>query len=161
MPLVAPIPLPGRLPVRRCTRHYDMELRQGVDGEYLLFIEDARGRRFRYKFRDQPVAAGDWTTAWNDSLKTDAIYMSRLALGRFGCGVRWILHPDHRVMVLSRFGERAILLPPDETVANRRLAWLFRLPESLLVAARQALRERAKSPARTEHDVSRNVSTAA
>lgn len=159
--LAGPIPLPGRSPVRRRTRHYDMELRQGVDGDYLLFIEDGRGRRFRYQFRDQPIAAGDWTSAWNDSLKSDAIYMNRLALGRFGASVRWILHPDHRVMVLSRGGERAMVLPPEEAAANRRLARLFRLPESLLVAGRQALRERLAHRRKSMVDVSRDESSAA
>lgn len=159
--LAGPMPLPGRSPVRRRTRHYDMELRRGVDGDYLLFIEDARGRRFRYRFRDHPIAAGDWTSAWNDSLKPDATYMNRLALGRFGVGVRWILHPDHRVMVLSRRGERAMVLPSDEAAANRRLARLFRLPESLLVSARQALRELMSHRRKSTISVRRDESSAA
>ena len=139
--LAAPMPLPGRLPIRRRTRHYDMEMRAGVDGEYLLFLEDDRGRRFRYQFRDAAASRAEWIGAWNESLKPAAIYMNRLALGRFGAGVRWILHPDNRVMVLSRHNERAIVMPADEDAADRRLSRLFRLPVSLIQAARGALRD--------------------
>jgi arylamine N-acetyltransferase len=140
--LAAPMPLPGRLGVKRKTRHYDMELRPGVDGEHLLFIDDFRGRRFRYQFRDADVSPEDWYGAWDNSLAPAAVYMNRLSLGRFGFAVRWILHPDNRVMVLSRRGERAIALSNDETLANRRLSRLFQVPELMLASAREALRER-------------------
>jgi len=145
--LAAPMPVPGRLAVRRKTRHYDMELRPGVDGEHLLFIDDWKGRRFRYQFRDADVTLADWLGAWDDSLAPNAVYMNRLALGRFGAAVRWILHPDDRVMVLSRNGERPIVLPSDEAAANRRLARLFQLPEMLLAGARAALRDGVPLPA--------------
>ncbi|HEX7880676.1 MAG TPA: hypothetical protein VF720_14770 [Candidatus Eisenbacteria bacterium] len=145
--LAAPMPLPGRLAVRRKTRHYEMELRPGVDGEHLLFLEDWKGRRFRYQFRDVEITPEQWFGAWDDSLAPGAVYMNRLALGRFGVAVRWILHPDNRVMVLARRGERAIVLPGDERAADRRLARLFQVPEMMLAGARKVLRDGLSSTA--------------
>jgi arylamine N-acetyltransferase len=127
--LAAPVPLPKRGAVRRRTPHYDLEVRRGIAGEFLVFSEDDRGRRFRYRFEARPAAAADFEAAWLDTVRPEAFYRTRLALGRFGEQTRWLFRPPDSVTTITRRGEETIPLAEPRLAT---LARVFELPESLV-----------------------------
>lgn len=127
--LAAPVPLPKSGAVRRSTPHYDLEVRRGISGEFLVFSEDDRGRKFRYRFHAQPAAEAEFEAAWLDTLRPEAFYRTRLALGRFGERTRWLFRPPDSVTTITRRGEETIRLA-EPRVAT--LARVFELPEALV-----------------------------
>lgn len=127
--LAAPVPLPKRGAVRRKTPHYDLEVRRGIAGEFLVFSEDDRGRRFRYRFEARPADTAEFETAWLDTVRPEAFYRTRLALGRFGERTRWLYRPPDAVTTITRRGEETIPLAEPRVPT---LARVFELPEALV-----------------------------
>jgi arylamine N-acetyltransferase len=117
--LPVPVPLPTDGAVRRVTDYYDVEVRPGPQEEYLVFSEDKRGQRFRYRFTLRP-----------------APYMRRLALGRFANATRYLYKDPTRIFEITREGERS---RPLEDPRISMLAGIFGLPEPLLEAALRCL----------------------
>ena len=141
--LPAPVPLPNGGPERHATPYYDIEVRRGVEEEYLLFSEDDRGQRFRYRFTLGEVSEVDFRRAWKRTFGTKAPYMRRLALGRFREGTRYLYKDPRAVFAITRGGEEALpLLEPRIP----KLARIFQLPEPLLEAAWRTLESPPDSP---------------
>ena len=130
--LPVPVALPARLTTLRATPLYDIELRRGLQDECLLFTEDARGQRFRYRFVPRAVSEGAYLAAWRESFRLEALYMRRLAFGRFRAGVRYLYKEPGRIYAISRLGEETIPLQGQEATA---LAGFFKFPEVLLDTA--------------------------
>ncbi len=131
--LPAPVPLPaGDAVSRRSTIYYDVELRPGPGGEILVFSEDARGQRFRYRFAPHAAADGAYLGAWARTFALTAPYMRRLALGRFQENARFLYKEPGRVFAINREGEREVPMTGPPAAA---LSGLFRIPQPLLQAA--------------------------
>ena len=141
--LPAPVFLPNGTAVRRSTAYYDIEVRRGVEDEYLLFSEDDRGQRFRYRFITEPVPDAAYQAAWKKTFAAKAPYMRRLALGRFREGTRYLYKDPRAIYAITRKGEEARPLPEPRIPL---LANIFGLPEPLLEAARRTLEERPSPP---------------
>ena len=141
--LPAPVALSRRAAVRRRTPYYDVETRPGTRDEFLVFSEDDRGSRFRYRFRLEPVEEDRYLAAWRETFRPDAPYMKRLALGRYRDGTRYLFKDLTRVFTITRAGESELALGPDPAP---ELAALFALPPALVRAALAALEKRV--PAR-------------
>lgn len=134
--LPAPVPLPESGQVRRDTPYYDIELRSGPGGEVLVFTEDDRGQRFRYRVQPRPVSDAGFQEGWRLTFRREAPYMQRLALGRFDGDTRYLLKDPRSIYVIDRQGERAEPLPePAVPVLSDR----FRMPQPLLDAAVRTL----------------------
>ena len=134
--LPAPLPLPGGTALRRATPFYDLEIRTGPQGEYLVFSEDDRGSRFRYRFTLRDVADAEYSRAWRSTFRPDAPYMGRLALGRFKDGTRYLYKNPGSVFVITRAGEAERSLDEPSGAA---LADLFAIPKPLIEAALSSL----------------------
>jgi arylamine N-acetyltransferase len=137
--LPMPVPLPTDGVVRRRTDYYDVEVRPGPQEEYLVFSEDMRGQRFRYRFTLRPAPEGAYAEAWRKTFLPQAPYMRRLALGRFANATRYLYKDPTRIFEITREGERSRLLdgPPVPVLAG-----VFGLPEPLLEAAIRSLDRR-------------------
>lgn len=134
--LPAPIPLPAEGSIRRRTPYYDVEVRQGTQDEYLVFSEDKRGQRFRYRFTLRPAEEDAFLLAWGKTFHPQAPYMRRLAMGRFRDATRYLYKDPTCIYEITRAGERSRpLIDPVVTC----LAETFGLPEPLLEAAMQSL----------------------
>ena len=133
----SPLPLPSDGSLKRVTPYYDVEIRRGPQEEYLIFSEDDRGQRFRYRFTPAEITDLDYRRAWRKTFRPEAPYMKRLALGRFQAGTRFLYKDPTRVYEISRSGERAF---PLEEPAVASLSRLFRLPQPLIAAALQSLK---------------------
>lgn len=147
--LPATVPLPDSAALRRATPYYDIEIRRGVEDEYLVFSEDDRGQRFRYRFTLQEIAEPAYLQSWRKTFLPKAPYMRRLALGRFRDGVRY-LYKDRdpgAIFVITRQGEEARPLPshPIPTLSKT-----FGLPRPLLEAAQKALDALQEEGSRSE-----------
>jgi arylamine N-acetyltransferase len=134
--LPAPVLLSNEGPERRTTAYYDIEVRPGVDDEYLLFSEDNRGQRFRYRFTLGEVTEENYRRAWKRTFRAKAPYMKRLALGRFHAGTRYLYKDPRAVYAITRAGEEA---QPLSEPRIPKLAKIFQLPEPLLEAASRTL----------------------
>jgi arylamine N-acetyltransferase len=134
--LPLPVPLPEGGALRRKTPYYDLELRSGPGEEWLVFSEDDRGQRFRYRFQARPVSEAEFRTAWGRTFRPDAPYMRRLALGRFVDGTRYLFREPDQVYEIRREGERSTTL---EGPHPRALADRFGLPEPMIQASLAAL----------------------
>ncbi len=134
--LPVPLPVPGKGAVRRRTPYYDVEVRRGPGDEVLVFSEDARGQRFRYRVRLGAVSEAAYLEAWRHTFALTAPYMKRLALGRFRDGTRYLYKEEGRVYAIDRAGERLV---PLEGAPDAALAGIFALPRPLLAAALSAL----------------------
>lgn len=134
--LPVPVPLPTDGAVRRVTDYYDVEVRPGPQEEYLVFSEDKRGQRFRYRFTLRPAPEGAYVDAWRKTFLPQAPYMRRLALGRFANATRYLYKDPTRIFEITREGERS---RPLEDPRISMLAGIFGLPEPLLEAALRCL----------------------
>ena len=136
--LPATVPLPDTAAIRRATDYYDIEIRRGVEDEYLVFSEDDRGQRFRYRFTLQEVGEPAYLQSWRKTFLPKAPYMRRLALGRFRDGVRYLYKDKDpgAIFVISRRGEEARPLPGNPIPT---LSKTFGIPRPLLEAAQKAL----------------------
>ena len=132
--LAAPLPLPGRRAARLVTPQYDLELRGGPGGALHLFTEDALGRRFRYRFRAEAAPRLAFEEAWRDTLRPDAPFLNRLALGRMGRRRRWLYRGNDEVVVLGRGGIR-----PRRVIGAAALGRWFGLPAEIISRARTLL----------------------
>lgn len=134
--LPAPVALPEQGTVRRSTPYYDVEIRTGPGEEYLVFSEDDRGQRFRYRFQTGPVTEADYQAAWRRTFHPDAPYMRRLALGRFQDGTRLLYKDGTSIFEITRAGETSRVLegPPAEALAAS-----FGLAPALVEAALHSL----------------------
>lgn len=135
--LPAPVPLPTGAAVRLRARFYDVEIRRGPKGEYLVFSEDDRGQRFRYRFELRGTSDTAYLEAWRKTFSLDAPYMRRLALGRFREDARYLYKAEGRIYAITRQGERELTLPGPPVKA---LASTFGLAEPLVQAAFGALK---------------------
>jgi arylamine N-acetyltransferase len=133
--LPAPLAIPSRGTAKMRTALYDMELRRGARGEFLLFTEDDRGQRFRYQVQLRGTPETEYLAAWQHTFRLEAPYMRRLALGRFRGATRYLYKESGMVYAISRQGEMTVPLDGDPTVA---LARFFALPEPLMDAAVRA-----------------------
>lgn len=134
--LPLPIVLPGDAPTRRQTPFYDVEVRPGPGGEYLVFSEDHRGQRYRYRMVLREIPDTAFRGAWARTFDARAPYMRRLALGRFDATTRYLYKDASRVYEITRAGERSRELPEPRIEA---LSAVFGLPRPLLEAAQTAL----------------------
>ena len=134
--LPLPVALSRSAPVRRRTLYYDVETRPGTRGEFLVFTEDDRGVRFRYRFQLEAVGEDRYHAAWRETFRSDAPYMRRLALGRFEEGTRFLYKDPNVVYAITRRGEFDLPLGPD---AAKDLALRFGMPETLIRAAMETL----------------------
>jgi len=134
--LPAPLPLPARTALRRRTPYYDLEIRRGPQEEYLVFSEDDRGQRFRYRFTPGATSEAHFAVAWRKTFRPEAPYMRRLALGCFREATRFLYKDAGQVFEITRAGEVARALPEPLPEA---LSSLFRIPKPLLEAALAAL----------------------
>lgn len=142
--LPAPVALPESGVIRRSTEFYDIEIRPGPQEEYLIFSEDDRGQRFRYRFTSREVSDAGFRKAWARTFEGGAPYMRRLALGRFERGVRLLYKDPTCVYQISRKGESSQALPEPRLDA---ISKLFKLPKPLLQAAFRTLDgDRASDP---------------
>jgi len=144
--LPAPVPLSEAGAIRRRTPYYDLELRSGPGEEWLVFSEDDRGQRFRYRFQAAPVTEAEFRAAWGNTFRPDAPYMRRLALGRFVEGARYLFRAPDRIFEIRREGEQAHRLPEPRVAA---LSERFGLPEPLIqasIAALDHLAGKARTP---------------
>jgi arylamine N-acetyltransferase len=132
----APIPLSESGVLRRRTPYYDVEIRRGPGGEFLVFSEDERGQRFRYRFLPREVGEAEYQVAWGQTFRPEAPYMRRLALGRFADGTRYLYKEPQRIYEITREGERAT---PVEEPREEVLSRVFGLPQPLLRAAISSL----------------------
>lgn len=134
--LPAPLPLPSRTALRRKTPYYDLEIRRGPQDEYLVFSEDDRGQRFRYRFTPGATTEARFLAAWRKTFRPEAPYMRRLALGCFRDATRFLYKDAGRVFEITRAGEEARTLsePLPESLSG-----LFGIPKPLLQAALAAL----------------------
>jgi arylamine N-acetyltransferase len=130
--LPVPIPLSSRGAVRRSTVFYDVEVRPGPQDEYLVFSEDDRGQRFRYRLTLREVSDAELQEAWRRTFRPEAPYMRRLALGRFENETRFLYKDQSSVFEITRAGERARALPEPRAES---LAKLFGIPKPLIEAA--------------------------
>ena len=135
--LPVPLPLPKGAGLRRKTAYYDLEIRRGPGEEYLLFSEDNRGQRFRYRFEPTPASEAAYQKAWGMTFRPEAPYMRRMALGRFVEGTRYLYKDPEVVFEITREGEqtRPLPEPPEETLSQ-----LFGLPQALLEQASSTLK---------------------
>jgi len=143
--LPAPLPLSGNGTIQRTTPYCDLELRSGPGGEWLVFSEDDRGQRFRYRFHAEAVTEARFREAWGLTFRPDAPYMRRLALGRFVDGTRYLFRDPDQVFEIRREGEQAHTLSGPLVPA---LSERFGIPEPLLqasVGALERLLEKARS----------------
>jgi arylamine N-acetyltransferase len=141
--LPMPIPLAARGGIRRTTPYYDIEVRRGTRDEFLVFSEDDRGQRFRYRFTAEPVSEADYRDAWRRTFRPEAPYMRRLALGRFRDGTRYLYKDPAAIFTITRQGEAASPLPDP---ALPVLSAIFGLPQPLIHAAIGALEGREPRP---------------
>jgi arylamine N-acetyltransferase len=139
------VPLPDTTALRRVTPYYDIEVRRGVEDEYLVFSEDDRGQRFRYRFLLQEVGEAAFLQSWRKTFLPKAPYMRRLALGRFRDGVRYLYKDKDpsAIFVITRAGEEARPLPESRIPM---LSKTFGLPQPLLEAAQRALESLLETP---------------
>jgi hypothetical protein len=134
--LPTPVALPAGARTLRPTPLYDIEIRRGPHDEHLLFTEDDRGQRFRYRFVPKPVSEGAYLGAWREAFRLETPYMRRLAFGRFHAGVRYLYKEPGRVYAISRRGEESVPLEGPEAAA---VATFFHFPEVLVDSALKAL----------------------
>ena len=136
--LPSAVPLPDGASLRKSTAYYDIEIRRGVEDEFLVFSEDDRGQRFRYRFMQKEVGEQAFLQSWRKTFLHKAPYMRRLALGRFRDGVRYLYKDKDpgAIFVITRAGEESRPLPQSRISA---LSKTFGLPRPLLEAAQQAL----------------------
>ena len=153
-PMPEPIPLPhGPSAVRRRTVFYDVILKRGEGGEFLVLTEDSRGIQFRYSFRPSPVSQSSLAAAWQRTFRSDAPYMSRLALGRFRGDTRFIYKGPNSLFVLSREYQEIRVVPASETGT---LSEIFGIEGELLNAANTVLEKGfpRRAAATAWHDLS-------
>ena len=136
--LPSTVPLPDGANLRKNTAYYDIEIRRGVEDEFLVFSEDDRGQRFRYRFTLKEVGEQAFLQAWRKTFLPKAPYMRRLALGRFRDGVRYLYKDKDpgAIFVITRAGEEARPLPSTRIPT---LSKTFGLPRPLLEAAQRSL----------------------
>jgi len=136
--LPSTVRLPDGASLRKSTAYYDIEIRRGVEDEYLVFSEDDRGQRYRYRFMQKEVGEQAFLQSWRKTFLPKAPYMRRLALGRFRDGVRYLYKDKDpgAIFVITRAGEEARPLPHSRISV---LSKTFGLPRPLLEAAQQAL----------------------
>jgi arylamine N-acetyltransferase len=134
--LPTPVALPTGLTTLRTTPLYDIEIRRGPHDECLLFTEDDRGQRFRYRFIPRAASEGAYLGAWRESFRLETPYMRRLALGRFQAGIRYLYKEPGRIYAISRQGEETIALNGPEAGA---VADFFQFPEVLVDSAITAM----------------------
>jgi len=147
--LPSTVALPDGAAVRKSTTYYDIEIRRGVEDEYLVFSEDDRGQRFRYRFMQKEVGEQAFLQSWRKTFVPKAPYMRRLALGRFRDGVRYLYKDKDpgSIFVITRAGEEARPLP---TARIPMLSKTFGLPRPLLEAAQRALDSLVEESNRSE-----------
>jgi arylamine N-acetyltransferase len=126
------VPLPANGVERRVTPYYDIEIRRGPGNEFLVFSEDARGTRYRYRFHLDGAGDREYVAAWHGTFSLGAPYMRRLALGRFREPLRFLYKDRGRVFEIGREGERTRELEGPEPKA---VAGFFALPLPLIEAA--------------------------
>ena len=143
------VPLPDGAALRKTTPYYDIEIRRGVEDEYLVFSEDDRGQRYRYRFIQKEVGEQAFLQSWRKTFLPKAPYMRRLALGRFRDGVRYLYKDKDpgAIFVITRTGEEARPLPQNRISA---LSKTFGLPRPLLEAAQRALDALVEESSRSE-----------
>ncbi len=135
--LPAPVELNPEAVTRRKTPYADIEVRPGPGGEFLVFTEDDRGPKFRYRFKLEAAKDEAYQEAWKHTFDLSAPYMRRLALGRFTNDTRYLYKNQGTVYRITRAGETELPLPADDPVPA--LAEMFALPAPLLRAAMAAL----------------------
>jgi len=147
--LPATVPLPDGATLRKSTPYYDIEIRRGVEDEYLVFSEDDRGQRFRYRFVLKEIGEQAFLQSWRKTFLPKAPYMRRLALGRFRDGVRYLYKDKDpgAIFVITRAGEEARPLP---SVRIPTLSKTFGLPKPLLEAAQRSLDALVEESGRSE-----------
>lgn len=133
------LPAPMRLAAKntyRATPYYDIEARPGPNREYLVFSEDDRGSRFRYRFVLEAAPDPAYLKAWHGTFDLKAPYMRRLALGRFTPTERFLYKDAQHIFSITRAGERELSI---ESPPVPHLSRTFGLPGPLLTSALAAL----------------------